>query len=100
MEKLEVLKVEGNNYTLKNEKDNKTYNFVLTFFDVDGGVVVGDVISVHQELLDPKYEEYSTEYYFGPVDQVYGRAVKGAEDKDVIAITKGRKTIVLKRFFG
>lgn len=100
MEKLQVVKVNDRNYTLKSEETDLEYNFRLTFFDVDGGVVEGDIISLHEELLDPKYIEYSKEYYFGPVDQVYGRKVKSANDIDVIAIQKGDKTIVLKRFFG
>lgn len=99
MIKLQVVNVNEREYTLKDE-NGKQYKHFLTFFDVDGGVVVGDTLNIHEELLNPKYEEYSKEYYFGPLNEVYGRAVKSAADLDVIAIEKASKTIVLKRFYG
>ena len=61
MIKLQVVSVNGSMYTLKDE-NGKEFNHYLTFFDVQGGVNVGDIISIHEELFNPKYKEYSHEY--------------------------------------
>ena len=47
---------------------------------------MGDVIAIHKEQLDPNYEEYSKELYFGGLDKPYGRAVKDKDHLDFIAI--------------
>lgn len=98
MENLIIKQIDGNKFTLLNKKNNKVYNFKLTFFDVK--VNVGDVIAIHKELLDPNYEEYSKIYRFGPLDEPYGRNVEGPEHLDFIAIKTQDKIIPLKRFFG
>jgi len=100
MEKLEVIKKQENYYTLLNTRNGKEYSFYITFFDIDEEPDLGDVIAIHKEQLDPNYEEYSKELYFGGLDKPYGRAVKDKDHLDFIAINvKGKKT-GLKRFFG
>ena len=99
MEKLVIKEVENKKYILINEK-GKEYVLNLTFYDLEGELKVGDSISMHKELLDKKYYEYSKEYFFGPVNQKYGRKIIDADDVNVIAVQTQGKTIILKRFFG
>ena len=100
MENLKVVKIERDKYTLKNIKTKAEYNFSITFFGLKQDVAVGDVIAIHKELLDPTYVEYSTQYYFGPLNEVYGRKVTSKDDIDFIAIKTKNDIIKLKRFFG
>lgn len=100
MVKLIVRKIEDTKYTLEREITNELYEFNLTFFDLKKDVEVGDVIGMNEELLNPNFEEYSKSYYFGPIDQAYGREVKNPDDIELIAIEQGAITTVLKRFFG
>ena len=100
MEKLVISKIENGEYTLVNLQSKKEYTFYLKFFSLESEVKVGTMLLLHEELLDPNYEEYSDEYYFGPIDEKYGRQVKGPEDIDVIAVKLEDKIITLKRFFG
>lgn len=100
MENFEIVKIENRYYTLKNIKTGKTYRLAIKFFDYDQQIKVGTIIGLHSELLDPNYQEYSTEYYFGPIDEPYGRKVDGKDDINVIGIKIGNEKIYLKRFFG
>lgn len=100
MVKFKVLKVKGIEYTLQNLQSGERETIALSFFDLESPVLAGDVLSFHKELLDKNYEEYSSHYYFGGINEVYGREIKSAESKDVLAIIKEDKTILLKRFFG
>ena len=100
MEKLKIIQINNSEYSLKNVKGGSIYKLSMTFFDLKKELVVGDIICMHKELLDPSYVEWDTSYYFGPINEVYGRKVKGADDIDVIAIQTKQETIVLKRFFG
>lgn len=98
MVKLLVCKIENNNYTLLDEEGTQ-YQFVLNFFDLQKKPNIGTVILMHQELLNPEYEEYNTTYSFGPLDQPYGRSVT-PESVDFIAIKTDNVITNLKRFFG
>ena len=98
MIKLMVYKVEGSNYTLIDEKENK-YQLELKFFDIEKQPNIGSVILMHESLLDPNYIEYDKLYYFGALDKPYGRKVKKG-DIDFISIKIDDDIINLKRFFG
>lgn len=100
MEDLKVVKVENDLYTLKNINNNIVYEFRMKFYGIDKTLKTGDLIALHKELLDKNYVEYSSKYEFGPLDEVYGRKVKGIEDIDVVELTIDNKKIYLKRFFG
>jgi len=99
MEKLKIMKIENNTYTLLN-KDGEKFEFNLTFYDLEENLVQGDFIYFNKHLLNPNYKEYNKTYFFGPLDEVYGREIKSKEDIDLIKIKLGDKTIFLKRFFG
>ena len=100
MEKLVISKIDNDEYTLVNLKNKKEYTFYLKFYTLEDKIKVGTMVAFHKELLDPDYEEYSVEYYFGPLDEKYGRVINKKEDIDVIAVKVDDKVITLKRFFG
>lgn len=100
MEKFLVVNVSENRYTLRNVETTKEFKVKFTFFDLEQPIKRGDMISLHAELLDPKYSEYSKHYYFGAKDKVYGRNVTSKDDIDVMGIYSNGKSIALKRFFG
>lgn len=99
MKKLIVKNINDRNYTLINLENKKEYNFTLTFYGIDK-IKEGTIFYFHKELLDPEYSEYSTEYYFGPIDEVYGREIKCKNDIDLICVEINNEKTFLKRFFG
>lgn len=100
MEVFDIIKKEGRFYTLFHRSSGKTFRLAIKFFDYDQYIQEGAAIAMHKELIDPNYEEYSTEYYFGALHEKYGRVINSKEDIDVIMIKVGDKKIYLKRFFG
>ena len=99
MKKLLVVEKNNRNYILE-DGEKKQYNLRMTFFDLEKEISVGDHISMHKELLDRNYKEYSNEYYFGALDEVYGREIKSKEDIDFVVLECDNKKIYLKRFYG
>jgi len=99
MEKLKIDKIENNFYHLV-DKNNKEYELNLTFYDLEEEPMVGDYIYFNKELLNPNYIEYSTTYFFGPLEEQYGREIQTKNDIDLIKVKIKDKTIYLKRFFG
>ena len=100
MQNLKVKKIENDQYTLLNIKSKKEYCFKFKFFGLEQNIEVGDVFAINDELLDPNYIEYSNQYYFGPLNEVYGRQIADKQDVDFIAIKTKNNIIKLKRFFG
>ena len=100
MVKLEVVNINKWQYTLKDTDTKQEIMKTLTFYGLKKPLKVGDQIIMHKELLDPAYYEYSTEYIFGPIDEVYGRKVTSIADIDAIGIKQGKDIITLKRFYG
>ena len=100
MVKLTVVNISKWQYTLKNVETNQEYVKALEFHGLKKPLKIGDQIIMHKELLDPEYHEYSNQYAFGPVDEVYGREVSSSADTDVIGIKQGNDIISLKRFYG
>ena len=100
MEKLKIEKIDNYVYTLRNERNRKIYIFQMKFFDLEQPLMVGDYILMHAQLLDPEYKEYSTEYYFGGLDQPYGRKIESKDHPDLIGIKTQTNEMCLKRFFG
>jgi len=96
--KLKIEKIENLKYTLVNE-ENTVFNLKLKFYGLTENLSEGDYIFINDALLDPSYKEYSKSYYFGPLDEPYGRKVT---EKDIDFLTleiKGKK-VNLKRFYG
>ena len=59
MIKLEIVDKNNYEYTLKDERDNN-YILNLDFFDIEEKPKNGDYIYINKELLNSKYEGYST----------------------------------------
>ena len=99
MIKLEIDNINKYTYKLKDEKKNK-YDLNLEFFDIEEEPKVGDYIYISAELLDPKFEGYSTSYTFGNLKSKYGKENIKLGDIDVIKIVTNRLEISLKRLYG
>ncbi len=100
MTKLKIVGVDKEKYTLLNLDSNVFFEFNIRFYGLKKLPQVDDFLGIHNELLDPKYEEYSTSYQFGPLDEVYGRDIKSPEHIDCILLISDNKKTYLKRFFG
>lgn len=100
MEKLLIKKIDENFFTLQNILTEKVYQLELTFFDFEEKLSEGDIIFMHKELLDPNYVEFAKHYYFGALNQPYGREITSSDNIDCIGLIIKDKKIALKRFFG
>lgn len=100
MKTFRVGKIDANNYHLVNIATGENYKLKLTFYGIQNAVKIGDLISMHAELLDANYVEYSNHYYFGPLDEPSGRKITSKTHKDYIAIKTENKIIELKRLWG
>ena len=99
MIKLKIVNKSNYDYELEDMKENK-YTLNLEFLDVEEKPKEGDYISISAELLNPRYEGYSTNYTFGKLDNEYGRKDLSPIDIDVIKVEIDKKEILLKRLYG
>lgn len=99
MIKLEIEKIEGYIYTLKDET-GKVYSLNLDFFEIEENIKIGDFIFFNEELLNKKYDGYSTSYTFGNLENKYGKSNILIDDIDVIRLITDDKEIYLKRLYG
>lgn len=99
MIKLEIIKIEKYVYTLKTA-DEKEYRLNLEFLDMEKELREGDYININEELLNPKYDGYSTSYTFGSLENKYGEPNILLDDIDVIKIESDELEIYLKRLYG
>ncbi len=99
MEKLKVLEINNKVYKLEAENGN-IYNIVLDFVDTEYIASVGNYIHINKELLNNKYDGYSTFYTFGNLQSKYGRENLQLDDIDIIKIENEDKEIYLKRLYG
>ncbi|MGI5842365.1 MAG: hypothetical protein ACOX6H_03655 [Christensenellales bacterium] len=101
MPKLQIVDIYTNNdYILVDFENQKKYKLNLRFYGLETAPKIGDTLGFHDELLDPNYDEFSTHYQFGPLDEVYGRKIESSKDIDCIMLLKNDKKTFLKRFFG
>ena len=100
MEVFDIVDKKGNIYTLLFRKTGTLYKFFIKFFDYDQYVQKGATIAMHQSLIDPNHKGYSTEYYFGAIDEKYGKNITAKDDPDVVIVKVGNEKIYLKRFYG
>ena len=99
MVKLKIININDYEYSLKDEEEHN-YIINMEFFDVDENPRIGDYIYINKELLNPKYDGYSTSYTFGRLENKYGKENIQMEDIDVIKVTLNNKEIYLKRLYG
>lgn len=64
MVKLIIMNIDKYMYNLKDTKENN-YTLNLEFFDIEEKPKIGDYIYISAELLNPRYEGFSTSYTFG-----------------------------------
>ena len=99
MIKLQIVNRNDYEYHLKDEHGHD-YIFIIDFFDIDEKPKNGDFIYINSELLNPKYEGYSTNYTFGNLESKYGKENISIDDIDVIKIITDNTEIYLKRLYG
>ncbi len=99
MIKLKIVNIENYKYNLENE-DKHNYVISLEFFDIEEKPKVGDYIYINKELLNSKYEGYSTSYTFGSLENKYGKEDISINDIDVIKVVLEKMEIYLKRLYG
>ena len=99
MIKLKIVNINGYIYDLEDEyKHNYTFN--LEFLDLEEKLKIGNYICMNEELLNSKYEGYSTSYTFGNLKSKYGKENILLDDIDVIKIISDKAEIYLKRLYG
>ena len=99
MVKLEIISRSEYMYDLIDEYGQK-YMLNLEFFDIDEELKIGDYIYINEELLNKKYDGYSTSYTFGNLENEYGKPNISLEDVDIIKVEIENKEIYLKRLYG
>lgn len=99
MIKLQIINIKNYVYELKDTEEKK-YIMNLEFFDIKEKPKVGDYLYIASELLNAKYEGYSTFYTFGDLESKYGKENISPEDIDVIKVEMDKKEILLKRLYG
>lgn len=97
--RLTIEKINGFEYILEDEYHH-VYTFNLEFLDLEKSLQERDEIDMNAELLNPKYEGYSTSYTFGSLDSAYGKNNLPLDDIDVIKVATDEKEIYLKRLYG
>ena len=100
MVELKIIEKQDRTFTLENLETKERFEFQIKFFDLDKEVVIGDVLMMHEELLNKGYKEYSKKLQFGALDAPYGRKIESRDHKDLLCIKKNGQEFWLKRFFG
>ena len=98
MKKLQIIKKENSLYKFKDEEERE-YEIALEIHDFEEPNE-GDYIYMHNELINPKYEGYSTFYAFGNLVNKYGKENISTDDIDVIRVIKNKEEILMKRLYG
>lgn len=98
MRKLKIIKIDNYNYELQ-DSNNKIYNLILEFMDINVFPKVNDYLYISKNLLDKKYKEYSIMYSFGSLDSEYGRKID-KDSPDIIGLESDNNIIYLKRLYG
>lgn len=93
MKKLEIEKIDGYNYYLK-DSDNCKYKINIEFYDVLDKINIGDIIYINERLLKEQILS------FGLLNSIYGRTIKDSNDVDIAILKISSKTIYLKRIYG
>ena len=99
MVKLKIININSPIYILESKNGN-SYTLNLQFFDIEDSPKMNDYIFISEQLLNPEYIEYSTNYVFGGLESPCGRKVHSREDIDVIKLVVEEKEYYLKRLYG
>lgn len=96
---LEIINNKDYLYYLRDEYGNM-YTLNLEFLDITLQPKTGNILCINKELLNPKYEGYSTNYTFGALENKYGKTNISINDIDIIKILIGDQELILKRIYG
>jgi hypothetical protein len=99
MIKLKIVNIDSYKYNLQDE-DKNNYIINLEFFDLEEKPKIGDYIYINKQLLNSKYDGYSTSYTFGSLENKYGKEKISIDDIDVIKVVLDKTEIYLKRLYG
>lgn len=101
MKKLKIVEINDANYTLIDDEE-KTYNLVIDFLDIERLPKENDIIIINEKLLDKKYEDYCFMYTFGNLDSKYGRNKEILQEAEKMRIVykDDNKEVLLKRLYG
>ncbi len=99
MIRLKIVNIDGYKYNLE-DRNRRNFIIVLDFFEVEKKPQVGNYIYINKELLDSKYEGYSTSYTFGSLESKYGKENISINDIDVVKVVIDKMEIYLKRLYG
>ena len=95
-----ILEIESvnqfNNYTLKDKKNNKSYNLYMEFYGIQKPVN-GSSIALNEFLLNPNYEGYSQPYAFKLCENENSLNLN---DTEKIALKTNTNKYILKRLYG
>jgi len=86
-----------NAYKLRTK--DKEYNLVLEFYGVDKPNV-GDMLLIHELLLDPKWENYTQPYAFEVKTDVSLKKIKDDNNEEFIVLRTRNKNYALRRIYG
>lgn len=97
---LEVLKKnENDEYLLKERKTGKKFSLVFVFYD-SAQPEMGDVIVLHESLLDRKSNNFCQPYYFGGLENSFGRESEILGDDELLYLHCKDKQMIFKRLYG
>ena len=99
MVRLKISEIDDYIYKLIDD-NKKIYIFNLEFIDIKKDIKEGDFIIMPAELLNPKYEGYSTNYTFGEMDSIYGKNNLDINSTDVIMVETSDENKYYKRLYG
>jgi len=99
MKKLKIVDKNNYEYFLQDEQE-KNYQINLEFMELENRLKTGDYIYINDELLNEKYEGFSTWYTFGKLTNKYGKDNILKDDIDVIKVVIDGLEIYLKRLYG
>ncbi len=85
-------------YILCDEETNITYSFILEFFNVDKPQS-GDILILHEDLIDYKNEHYSHAYSFDVFDKKRDD-VKTLHKNELAGLHTKNSDFILKRIYG
>lgn len=96
MIKLTITNLDNYLYTLKDEKGN-VYNLKIEFHNLKNKPNIGNTIYINEQLLKNMNNQITS---FGPLNGIYGKNIKSANDKDLLILDNNTEEIYLKRYYG
>lgn len=100
MVKLEIKQINNEiELFLADNKTGKGYKLLLEIFG-DVKPQVGDILVLHEDLLNPNSECYSQPYFFDCLESEYGRDVEALQDNEKLALLRKENKWGFKRVYG